>query len=139
MKTRLRFWYGGSGPVLPLTIATISAGCASAPPVPQRVITPIVDCDAPPMPITVVLPPTSAEAHRHGGEGVVSILVDGRGIVREARIVTSSGWPPWDREVLRAVREARYRPYSPDCEPVEKWTTMRFSAGKGRTGAVRPG
>lgn len=70
---------------------------------------------------------------------MVSILVDGRGIVREATIETSSGWPPWDREVLRAVRDARYRPYSPDCEPVEKWTTMKFSAGEGRTGMVRPG
>ena len=101
-----------------------------APPAPQRVITPIVDCDTPPVPITVFLPPTSAEASRRGGEVTVSILVDGGGIVREAKIEASSGWPPWDREVLRAVREARYRPYSPDCEPVEKWTTMKFSAGK---------
>ena len=70
---------------------------------------------------------------------MVSILVDGRGIVREAGIATSSGWPPWDREVLRAVRDARYRPYSPDCEPVEKWTTMKFSAGKDEPAPSDPG
>jgi len=77
----------------------------------------------------VVVPQSSAEARRRGGQVTVSILVDGRGIVREAKIETSSGWPPRDREVLRAVHDARYRPYSPDCEPVEKRTTMMFAAG----------
>lgn len=126
MKTQLRFWNGGSGPVLPLTIATISAGCAGAH---GGLAGPIAGaaCDRPPAPIELAVPDFSGFEGRRGAI-TLSVLVGERGKVTEARIETGSGFPAFDHAMLLAARVARFRPATVNCDPVERWTKVTIPA-----------
>lgn len=97
-------------------------------------------CDFPPMPDTVfMMERLNAEGRR--GETTVSLLVDERGVVREARVETGSGWDRFDQAALRAARRTRYHPGLVRCEPAEMWTTMMYGFGNrmddGRRGVSR--
>lgn len=99
------------------------AGCGGKSPPP---VVPVgADCDSPPVPTDFSVP----ESFEFGGGrdvAVLSVLVDEEGHVREARIETGSGSAAFDQAVLRAARDARFRPGIVDCEPVEQWTKMMF-------------
>lgn len=85
-------------------------------------------CDFPPMPDTVfMMEELNAEGRR--GETTVSLLVDERGVVREAKVETGSGWDRFDQAALRAARRTRYHPGLVKCEPAEMWTTMTYGLG----------
>lgn len=87
-------------------------------------------CDTEPKPARLVAPSNPAGVRGLGREGTVGILVDEEGMVREAKIETSSGSADFDQAVLDAMRNSRFRPGTIGCEPVEKWTTMKFGPGR---------
>lgn len=85
-------------------------------------------CDYPPNPTGFWMPETLDAGDRRG-ETTVALLVDERGLVRQVKIETASGWDRFDQAALRAARRSRYRPGFVKCEPAEMWTTMKYSFG----------
>ncbi len=113
-----------------LFCAILVAGCASAPRQPSRPIVPQAQCDAAPQLIGIAVPVAVNSGIRRGGTTTVAILVDERGVVLDSRLESHSGSPAFDETVLRAVRQARYRPYASDCGQVENWTKIKFSPNR---------
>lgn len=90
-------------------------------------------CDVPPRPTGLLfLGHFNTEGRR--GETTVALLVDVRGRVREVKVESSSGWDPFDQAALEAARISRYHPGMTNCEPAEKWTTMKYSMGRRHSG-----
>lgn len=87
-------------------------------------------CDTKPGPAELVLPPNPAGFRGVRSEAAVALLIDEEGLVREAKIETGAGSPDFDRAVLVAMRNSRFRPGTMECEPVEMWTTMKFGPGQ---------
>ena len=87
-------------------------------------------CDTAPRPRRIEFPPNPADFRGVRDEVTVALLIDLEGLVREAKIETSSGSPDFDRAVLGAARKWRYTPGTLDCEPAEKWMTQKFDPGK---------
>ncbi len=88
-------------------------------------------CDFPPMPDRLFMM-EKLDAGGRRGETTVALLVDERGLVRQAKVEIGSGWDRFDQAALEAARESRYRPGLVACEPAEMWTTMKYGFG-GRT------
>ena len=87
-------------------------------------------CDVPPGVDTLfMMENLNAEGRR--GETTVALLVDERGLVRQAKVETRSGWDRFDQAALRAARRTRYHPGLVKCERAEMWTTMKFGFGQG--------
>lgn len=114
------------GTVLPLTVATISVGCAAGHRTPAGLIVGAA-CDLPPAPIELTVPDFSGFEGRRGAIAL-SVLVGERGKVVDARIETGSGFPVFDQAMLLATRVARFRPGTVNCDPVEQWTTVTIPA-----------
>lgn len=87
-------------------------------------------CDTAPMPRGMMFPPNLAGFRGIRREATVALLVDLEGLVREAKIETSSGSPDYDQAMLGQVRKWRYTPGTLGCEPAEKWTTVKFGPGR---------
>ena len=86
-------------------------------------------CDTEPMPTRVLLP-NFAGFRGLGSEATAALLVGVDGLVRAAKIETSSGSPDFDQAVLDDMRKSRFQPGTIDCKPAEKWTTMKFGRGR---------
>lgn len=93
-------------------------------------------CDFPPMPDRLFMV-EKLDAGDRRGEATVALLVDERGLVRQAKVEAGSGWDRFDRAALRAARQSRYRPGLVKCEPSEIWTTMKFGFGNRPAGIGR--
>ncbi len=68
--------------------------------------------DAPPSPRKKIRPEYPESSRRRGeqGEVLVEMRIDAKGLVEQARIVQSSGFPKLDEAALRAVKSAQFNP-----------------------------
>lgn len=118
--------------VASLPIVLFLAGCATVPSPLSTSSRATVACDLPPAVTAVTMvrvPPAVRSSEGRKGETTVAMLVDEEGRVRDAKIEVGSGWSEFDEAVLGQARNFRFRPGMVDCEPVEMWTTVKYSFG----------
>ena len=63
--------------------------------------------------------PPAAQRARESGTVLLRVVVDTQGRPAEVTVARSSGYRRLDEAAMRAVREARFRPYIEDGQPRE--------------------
>lgn len=115
---------------VPAPVAAVPA--PPAPPAPVAPPAPPAPKLIPPSAVRYVVEPKMTVpllSRRLGEQGLVHlrIVVDARGLLKEATIRKSSGFARIDQQALQDIRSARFAPYTENGQPIEWETTALLS------------
>jgi TonB family protein len=105
--------------------AQVAAATASPPMIPEQEMPRFVSGDRDVRPRAEVIDAMTA-ADQTKIRGTFKMCLDVRGRVATVTTVRSTGYPSYDKAILRAVRNWRYVPYRLDGTPYAMCTTVTF-------------
>ncbi len=70
--------------------------------------------------------PAGARRLGHDGLTVLDMLIGADGLVKEAKVRTTSGHPQLDGAALSALSLCRFTPGTVDGKPVEGWNAIQY-------------
>lgn len=70
--------------------------------------------------------PEQASSQKQEGTVTLRFLIGADGKVKDARLLTSSGYPALDEAALVAISKCSFNPAVKDGKPVDAWTAIQY-------------